>query len=210
MKNDNTRWHRTTRQLACVAALGMAFMVGAPLAAHAGDVTPPSVPDGLQVPAPNQAFLIGHAIIGSQNYVCLPSPTIGHVDWKLFTPEATLFGEQNEELITHFFSPNPFENNIVRATWQDSHDASTVWARALAASTDPNFVNAGAIPWVLLQVSGARPGLTGGDALSGPTTFIQRVNTVGGAAPSTGCDLPTDIGKTAFVPYTADYVFYKR
>jgi hypothetical protein len=36
------------------------------------------------------------------------------------------------------------------------------------------------------------------------------VNTVGGAAPSTGCDLPTNIGKTAFVPYTADYVFYKK
>jgi hypothetical protein len=36
------------------------------------------------------------------------------------------------------------------------------------------------------------------------------VNTVGGLAPSIGCNSPADIGKTAFVPYEADYVFYKN
>jgi len=39
-------------------------------------------------------------------------------------------------------------------------------------------------------------------------TFVQRVNTVGGLAPSIGCNSPTDIGHTAFVPYEADYVFF--
>jgi len=34
------------------------------------------------------------------------------------------------------------------------------------------------------------------------------VNTVGGLAPSIGCNSPTDIGHTAFVPYEADYVFF--
>jgi hypothetical protein len=42
------------------------------------------------------------------------------------------------------------------------------------------------------------------------TRFIQRLNTDGGAAPSTGCVRPTDIGKKEFVPYTADYIFYKK
>jgi len=55
---------------------------------------------------------------------------------------------------------------------------------------------------------GALAGPTGGDKLTG-TTFIQRVNTSGGVAPATGCSALTDIGAKAFVPYTADYFFYK-
>jgi hypothetical protein len=48
------------------------------------------------------------------------------VAWTLFTPQATLFNDQGEQLISHFFSPNPFENGIVRATWEDSRGTSTV------------------------------------------------------------------------------------
>jgi hypothetical protein len=39
-------------------------------------------------------------------------------------------------------------------------------------------------------------------------TYVQRVNTVGGVAPATGCDAAHVDMKTA-VPYTADYYFYK-
>jgi hypothetical protein len=35
------------------------------------------------------------------------------------------------------------------------------------------------------------------------------LNTEGGVAPSTGCAVPTDIGNKEFVPYKADYFFYK-
>jgi hypothetical protein len=59
-----------------------------------------------------------------------------------------------------------------------------------------------------LEVVGAQDGLTGGHALTA-TTFIQRLNTTGGVAPSTGCSSSTDVGKQAFAPYTADYFFYK-
>ena len=76
--------------------------------------------------------------------------------------------------------------------------------QALSDLGDPS-----AIPWVLLEVVGARVGPTGGHALSG-TTFIQRVNTQGGLAPSTGCDRLTDVGRKAFMPYTADYFFYTK
>ena len=41
------------------------------------------------------------------------------------------------------------------------------------------------------------------------TTVIHRVNTSGGTAPASECTLTGDVGKTKFVPYTADYVFYK-
>ena len=98
----------------------------------------------------------------------------------------------------------PSLGGIVRVTWEDSQDTSTVWARAIAAAT----VKPNAIPWVLLKVVGARVGPTGGDTLF-TTTFLQRVNTEGGLAPETGCDRLTDVGHKAFIPYTADYFFYR-
>jgi hypothetical protein len=114
------------------------------------------------------------------------------------------------QLTTHFFSPNPVENSIIiRAAWQDSKDTSIVWGRVVESSVDANFVKAGAIPWLKVETAGTQDGPTGGDTLS-KTTFIQRVNTDGGAAPSTDCDRPTDIGRKAFVPYTADYILYKK
>jgi hypothetical protein len=211
MKKQNVTEQHTTRgirRIACVITLGMAFTFALPAAAHAQSGAPPPVPDSLQVPAPSQGFLVGHGV-GTQNYVCVPSPSIGRVDWALFTPQATLFNDQAEQLTTHFFSPNPVERGTVRVTWEDSRDTSTVWARVIASSVDPHFVKAGAIPWLLLQVVGAQDGPMGGDTLSG-TSFIQRLTTDGGSAPSTGCNLPTDIGNKAFVPYTADYFFYKN
>ena len=95
-----------------------------------------------------------------------------------------------------------------RPTWQHSQDTSAVWARAIFSSSAPNFVDADAIPWLLLQVVGVQRGPIGGHRLT-RTTFIQRLNTSGGVAPSTGCDEFTDVNKRAFVPYTADYFFYK-
>ena len=38
------------------------------------------------------------------------------------------------------------------------------------------------------------------------TTFVQRLNTNGGAAPTTSCS----VGQTQLVPYTADYYFYHQ
>ncbi|HKC80180.1 MAG TPA: DUF3455 domain-containing protein [Gemmatimonadaceae bacterium] len=203
-KSNESKITRGILRIACVTALGMAFTFAVPQAARAQSVTPPPVPAGLEVPAPNQAFLVGHAV-GTQNYICQPSGSLGQVAWTLFTPEATLFTDQQEQLITHFFSPNPVEGRIVRATWEDSGDTSTVWARAIASAT----VDPSAIAWVLLQAAGTQVGPTGGDTLS-HTTFVQRLNTKGGLAPATGCDRLPDVGRKAFVPYTADYFFYKN
>jgi hypothetical protein len=101
-------------------------------------------------------------------------------------------------------------NHIIRAAWQDSKDASTVWGKVVPgnSSSDLNYVEPGAIPWLLVTIVGDQNGPTGGDRLS-VTTFIQRLNTHGGLAPSTGCSIAEDIGKTAFVPYTTDYYFYR-
>jgi hypothetical protein len=219
MKNCNAQKNQTTSRIlpiAGAAALAMAFTISLPQPAHADHVTPPPVPDKLQVPEGAEAFLVGHAV-GTQNYVCLP--TASSFAWTLFTPEATLFDDHGRQIITHFFSPNPFEPNTnprvvasgtIRATWVYS-DTSTVWAFVAEpdhASTDRDFVQQGAVAWLKLTVVGAQDGPTGGDTLS-DTTFVQRLNTSGGLAPSTGCSSSADVGKQAFMPYTADYFFFQ-
>lgn len=170
----------------------------------------PPVPDNLQAPAGNVPFLKVHAI-GTQNYICLPGAA-GPV-WTFLGPQATLFttvpwmqGSIHMQTGTHFLSANPGEAGTARPTWQSSFDTSAVWGKAAASSTDPQFVAPGAIPWLLVQVTGARTGPTGGSSLT-RTTYIQRVNTAGGSAPSTGCGDST-IGKVALVPYATDYFFY--
>ena len=173
--------------------------------AEAQTVTPPPVPATIQLPEPARAFLLGRGV-GTQNYECQPVQSLGRVNWVLFTPQATLFDDLKDQLITHFFSPNPQEDNLpIRVTWQDSKDTSIVWGKVIASATvDPN-----AIAWLTVQATGTQVGPFGGTTLS-DTTFIQRLNTVGGLAPTTGCEVPTDIGRKRFVPYTADYFFFKK
>jgi hypothetical protein len=194
----------------------MAFALPSPAPAYADTITPPPVPDDIQVPAGNKLFLVGHAV-GTQNYICLPTAT--GIRFVLFTPQATLFDEEGGQLITHYFSPNPEEVNTdpkvlgdhpVRATWQDSKDSSTVWGRVYPGDSygESDYVEPGAIPWLLVTIVGHQDGPTGGDRLSG-TTYIQRLNTHGGVAPATGCSSPENIGNMTFVPYTTDYYFYK-
>jgi hypothetical protein len=182
-----------------------ALAIAAPFASMATNITPPKVPDTLAVPAGSKAFLIGHAV-GTQNYICLPDGA--GAKWVLFGPQATVFDDHGRQLMTHFLSPNPAESNALRATWMDSDRTSSVWAVKVAESDDARFVEPGAIKWFLLQVKGAEEGSQRNDRLM-KTTVIHRVNTSGGVAPASECMLTGDVGKTKFVPYTADYVFYK-
>jgi hypothetical protein len=183
--------------------------IAAPLAATATNahqqVDPPEVPDTIAVPAGSKAFLIGHAV-GTQNYICLPDGA--GAKWVLFGPQATVFDDNGKQIMTHFLSPNPAESGTPRATWQHSDRTSAVWAMKVAESDDPRYVEPGAIKWFLLQVKGAEEGSRPDDRLM-QTTVVQRVNTSGGVAPASECAVAGDVGKTKFVPYSADYVFYK-
>lgn len=205
--------HTIHRGLTWVRAAVVAAAFAMPLLprAHAESVAAPEVPSGIQAPAGHKAFLVGRAA-GTQNYVC--KHVGSEIKFALFTPEAVL-SEGKQQLTSHYFSPNPFEANtepkvlgdrMIRPTWRHSRDTSTVWAKAVpnASLAMPNT-----IPWLLLEVVGRQKGPNGGDTLTA-TTFIQRVNTTGGLAPSEGCTSPADIGNQAFVPYTADYVFFKK
>ena len=168
-------------------------------------IVPPSVPSNLEVPAGSTVYLVGHAR-GTQNYVCLPKED--KFAWTLFGPQATLFDDNGNQQITHFLSANPGENGTPRATWQHSDRTSSVWAMKVAESDDARYVEPGAIKWFLLQVKGTEEGSRPHDRLT-KTTVVQRVNTSGGVAPASECASAGDVGKTKFVPYSADYVFYR-
>src|SRR6266699_3540979 len=182
----------------------------------AAQVTPPITPDTIAVPAGNSAYLVGHAL-GSQGYTCLPTST-GAAAWNpTARPEATLFADffgHLVQIITHFQSVNenpkpsvtpPLSGN---ATWQGSLDSSRVWmvkVKGIDAGSDPaSCPNSGSIQCLLLQSVGNKKGATGGNLLAN-TTFIQRLNTSGGAVPTSVCS----VGQTQLVPYTADYFFFR-
>ena len=185
-----------------VAALGLAVPARAVAAPEASALPPVLIPDGAT------PYLRTHAV-GTQNYICLA--TGSGLAWRFIGPQATLFVTVlgfEQQVTTHFLSPNPDEAGVARATWQASLDSSRVWARATQIVDDPAVIGTGNIPWLLLQRVGARRGPTGGSLLS-QATWIQRVNTVGGVAPATGCSQSTDTGRIALVPYSTDYVFLR-
>ena len=204
---------RNLMSLMTTLVLGCAFGAGTQAAAQ---VTPPPTPDTIAVQAGNSPYLVGHAF-GSQGYTCLPTSTGGTAWNPTARPEATLFTDlfgQQFQIITHFQSVNanpkpdvqvPLSGN---ATWQSSLDSSRVWAvkvNGIDAGTDPDSCpNTGSIQCLLLQSVGNKKGPTGGNLLAN-TTFIQRLNTRGGAVPTTACT----VGQTQLVPYTADYYFFR-
>ncbi|MBC8070242.1 MAG: DUF3455 domain-containing protein [Deltaproteobacteria bacterium] len=169
------------------------------------DIDVPSHPASIAVPPGNKVYRVDHAI-GTQDYVCLPSG-LGYA-WTFFGPQATLYKDDDKQVMTHFLSPDP--SNVARPTWQYK-DNSRIWGAAVASAssvTDPAFVDDGSIPWLLVIVVDAEPGLDGGDKLV-DTTYIQRLDTSEGVAPAAGCAAAADIGKKALVPYTTDYYFYR-
>src|SRR5262245_24405994 len=108
--------------------------------------------------------------------------------WDFVAPEAVLYANANAPGVvgTHYIGP----------TWE-SNSGSYVVGRVLERCTP----NPNAIPWLLLEaVDSDGPGVLGG------VTHIQRLNTVGGLAPSEPGEFP---GEEARVPYAADYFFYR-
>jgi len=106
--------------------------------------------------------------------------------WAGPVPEATLFDGEGGVVAIHFAGPS----------WESNSGSLVVGVPVVAVTVDPT-----AIPWVRLQAS-----ITEGPGIFADTTWIQRVNTTGGKAPSAPGAF---VGQVARVPYTADYFFYR-
>ena len=209
-----TKYARLRTVFVVAIVLGCSLLMVAGAAAQ--NVKVPDVPDDIKVPTGNTAFLVAHAY-GSQGYTCLPTAT-GGTAWNVNArPEATLFIKvfgQQQQIITHFASinanpidptkPVPLGGN---ATWQSSFDTSKVWAaktgQILAGSSD-SCPNSGSIACLRLQSVGNQKGPTGGKLLAN-TSFVLRLNTKDGAAPTTPCT----VGQTQLQGYEADYYFFR-
>ncbi|MGE5110323.1 MAG: DUF3455 domain-containing protein [Acidobacteriaceae bacterium] len=213
--HQSTKPARMQKLFSVAVVLGCALLTVGNAAAQ--KVIAPEVPDDIKVPTGNTAFLVGHAV-GTQGYTCLPTSTGGTAWNPNARPEATLFVKvfgQQVQIITHFASidtspndfspkPPPLSGN---ATWQSSFDTSKVWAAKtgqINGGTDDSCPNANAIPCLRLQSVGNEAGPTGGKLLAN-VTFVQRLYTKGGTAPTTACT----VGQTQLQPYEADYYFFK-
>jgi hypothetical protein len=189
------------------AALAAALTIVASSAVRGDEqIIPPSVPGDIAVGEGFKPFFVAHAV-GTQNFICAPAPG-GGLDWLFIGPQATIFDGEGEQVLTHFQSRNPFRNDQLHAAWQHSRDSGAVWATRSNGSLDPLYVAPGAIEWLLLEVTGAQAGPTGGDKLIG-AKFIHRVNTIGGVKPPTADCTPGIINQRRLVYYEADYYFYK-
>ena len=146
----------------------------------------PELPAALK-PGELKAYLAVPAK-GVQIYACNKNDA-GAYAWVFKGPEAELTDTAGKTIGKHYGGP----------TWEGSDGGKVVGAvKANAPAPGGN-----AIPWLLLDIK-SRDG-------SGQFTqaaAILRVSTVGGLAPTTGCD-EAHANATERVPYTATYYFLK-
>jgi hypothetical protein len=150
--------------------------------------SPPDVPALIEVPAGHEVSHHTYAE-GVQVYVSTETSP-GVYAWVFREPIADLYANAgfNGQVGTHYAGPS----------WESNSGSKVVGARVNGITVDPD-----AIPWLLLRaVSSSGPGVYDG------TSFIQRVNTVGGKAPATGAHAG-NVGEELHVYYTAEYYFYK-
>lgn len=163
------------------ATLGaLALLLAGGLTALATDNRAPEVPDDIAVAPGNKVHFHGFGV-GVQIY------TWDGASWRGPVPEATLF-DGNGVVAIHFAGP----------TWESNSGSKVVGAVVQPTVT----VDTNAIPWVRLKAVS-----TEGPGIFADTTYIQRVNTTGGKAPSVDGAF---VGQVARVPYTADYFFYRQ
>jgi len=146
------------------------------------------VPDKLK-PGANELLAMIVPAKGVQIYECRArTDQVGGDAWAFVAPEADLFDARGNRTGRHYAGPH----------WEAADGSKilgTVKERADAPVAD-------AIPWLLLSARSV-----GSEGSFSKVTSIQRVNTVGGVAPKTGCSQAT-AGTPARIDYTADYYFF--
>jgi hypothetical protein len=144
-----------------------------------------NVPDKLK-PRANESLVHIVPAKGVQIYECrAKSGEAGGYGWTFVAPVADLFDASGNKIGRHYAGPH----------WE-SADGSKIAGVVKESASAPR---ADAIPWLLLITKPVGPQGTFSNI-----TSIQRVNTVGGIAPKSGCSQYT-VGTTARVPYMADY-----
>jgi hypothetical protein len=179
---------RAATRLMLIAALALLVCLGGAATAKDNPTRGKDVLSDL-VPPASAVLLFELGARGVQIYACEAKPEDpAAFVWTFKSPQADLFNARGEVVGSHFAGP----------TWQ-GHDGSSVVGTVVARADAPSKK---AIPWLLLEAKSH----AGGGAFS-TITHIQRLDTVGGVAPSKGCDAG-HAGAEVRVPYKATYVFF--
>jgi hypothetical protein len=179
---------RASRLLALVAVIALIAGLSGVALAQGTPTSDETIPANLAAPE-GAALLFALAARGDQIYVCEADPDDASAFvWTFSAPEAELLNERGEVVGSHFAGP----------TWQ-GHDGSAIVAAVLERADAPD---SGAIPWLLLEATDHA-----GSGVFSTITHVQRLDTVGGVAPSEGCD-EAHAGEEARAPYEATYVFF--
>jgi hypothetical protein len=173
----------TTTQSAALSADGDSDV--SELAAGVRGRCPRDLPAALNPPADATVTAVLPAR-GVQIYTCATPAAGGDPVWTLKAPHAVLVKEGEVQAI-HFAGPS----------WQALDGSTVVGARVASATPDATD-----IPWLLLAAAS-----NAGEGLFANVTAIQRLNTVDGLAPSTGCDA-AHLNAQVLSRYRADYFFY--
>ena len=150
----------------------------------------PEVPATIAVPEGHDVAYLGHAE-GAQIYECALDASANPA-WRLRAPTALLVDDEGLPFVSHFggidadLPAGPY--------WQSLRDGSRVRAGLAIASP-----SAGTIPHLRLTALD-----TAGNGVMSRVSYIHRLATTGGVAPTGACQLDD----RAEVPYTADYYFY--
>ena len=151
-------------------------------------VGPPDAPEALRPPA-DQVLAVEAFATGVQIYECAANQDQPpRFEWVFKAPEAELFDKAGQKIGKHYAGP----------TWE-STDGSTVVGELKARDSGPDPT---AIPWLLL---GAKS--NSGAGVFSQIKSIQRLQTVGGKAPSEPCSRD-NAQRVVRVPYKATYYFY--
>jgi hypothetical protein len=161
------------------------------LAATLLALSAPAVPTALSVPG-SQRLTLKAKSVGVQIYTCRADQSqpsgMGTYAWILKAPEATLFDERGMTIGKHYEGP----------TWE-LNDGSKVVGAAQTTLAPPS---GDGIPWLLLKAV-----RNDGAGVLTPVRTIQRVETFGGKAPASGCDM-SKVDSEVRIPYGATYYFY--
>jgi hypothetical protein len=146
----------------------------------------PTVPDQLRAPA-GEVVSVKASAQGTQDYECKAGDG-GTFAWKLVAPNAELSDTAGKPLGKHYAGP----------TWE-SVDGSKVVGELAQKADAPGGQ---AIPWLILKAKS-----TSGTGVFAKVTSVQRIDTTGGLAPTSGCD-SGHAGARQSVAYRATYYFY--
>ncbi len=177
---------KNIREIIGIFAITLVVLIGNAFARPVNDARQPELPEecgSIRVPEGNQVSFHVYAI-GVQIY------RWNGAAWALVAPSAALYADREYKgnVGIHYEGPR----------WESNSGSVVQAARVPNTGCTPD---SSAIAWLLLKRVA-----TDGPGIFSKVTYIQRVATTGGLAPTAP---GTTVGEEKRIPYTAEYYFYR-